>query len=103
MYGKNPPVSALNKVGIRRMLLYIQKSMSAMWRKYMHNSMSYELFQKEADEFLFSVNEKGGFWNYEVAVGEWSVLVGIQFRQHTDWTWIEMDKVTESELCNTLE
>lgn len=100
MYPSGGPY-LLDRVNIRRMLLYIQQRLKALWEKKLNDGMTNDWLQNQSEAFMFDVNEKKGVFKYEVAVGEYSILVGIQFKETTDWTWMEMER--GSFQCNIQE
>ncbi len=61
---------------------------------------SVKWMEEQVDLELFWMNERGAFWNYEVALGEYSSLVAIQPLPFQDWIYIELERKNE---CHTLE
>ena len=91
IWGQKKPTS-LDRVGVRRLLMYLEKKLRALYRCALSSwGNSQDWMRERIEDELFWLAECKGIYDFELAVGEYSTLVAVQPKQGFDWIYIELE------------
>lgn len=85
------PPTMLDRVGVRRLLFYIEKNLRQLFNNHKYSGESAGWLDFEVFSFLDDLRNRKGFQDYEFASNEKGVILGILPTGGTDWLWILLE------------
>lgn len=84
-------LTPLDRVCVRRGLMYIEKRAREIFRKKVHTSAPEYWLQAKLKELMSELHERGLYHDYEMLVSDDLVMIGIHPRHDVPWITIEME------------
>lgn len=89
--GKTVTRTQLDRVGVRRLLFYIEKQLRQMVRNHQYSGDDDGWLDFEIFSFLSDIQDRKGVCDYEFATNEKGIILGILPQQNLNWIWILLE------------
>ena len=86
------PPTALDRVGIRRMMIYIESQARGLFKEQICEGHDCHWLEHRITELLSIIRSRGGIHEYNLVADDQCVYIGTQFRANSEWIYIELER-----------